>query len=124
MGERDAAMSDDVKPEATGQQGTKDADARKFKRFPCRLRLRCRRFKGAALSTSDEQYVEGVVRNRSEGGFLLETPIYFPEEGKLEIAFHSPDRQQAFAGVVTVKWTKRVGDCFHLGCSTDELQQV
>ena len=117
-------MSEDREPERGEQQSTKDIRDRKSKRFACRLRLRCRRYKGAGLSTSEEKYIEGRVRNRSEGGFLLETPIYFPVGGKLEIAFNSPDGQQLFMGVVTVKWSKRVEGGFHLGCSTDELQRL
>ncbi|HUW57544.1 MAG TPA: hypothetical protein VMZ92_12975, partial [Planctomycetota bacterium] len=66
--------------EALGQTA-QEAPKRKFRRVPCRLRLRCRRFKGAGLYSSDEMYVEGMVRNHSKGGFLLETPIYFPEGG-------------------------------------------
>jgi len=117
-------MGEDVKPGPAEEAGARRGERRKFRRFSCRLRLRCRRFQGAKLSTSDEKYVEGMVRNRSEGGFLLETPIYFPEGAKLEVAFRSPGGQQSFIGVVTIKWIKRVGRYFHLGCSTDELQRL
>jgi|GEM_PF-6945662 hypothetical protein len=100
------------------------AQGRKFERHSCRLRLRCRRFKGVGLYDSTEQYLEGMVRNRSMGGFLLETSIHFPVDAKLEISFHTPDNSAAYLGVVTVRWVKRMASCFYLGVSTDHLDSL
>ena len=116
MGEEGAQKS--------SQRTVDEVVTRKFKRASCRLRLRCRRHKGVGLYTSDERYIEGMIRNQSKGGFLLETPVYFPEGGKLEVAFNSPDGRQMFLGVVTIKWVKRVRDHFQIGCSADELQRL
>ena len=112
-------MTENAPSDAAGESGPRK---RQYERHSCRLRLRCRRFKAVGLYGSDEKYVEGRIRNQSKGGFLLETPIYFPENSKLEVAFHSPDDRQSFIGVVTIRWIKHVGDRFHLGVSTDELE--
>jgi hypothetical protein len=115
---REEAMSENVSPKVEDAAAAK---GRKFERRSCRLRLRCRRVKGVGLYDSTEKYLEGMVRNRSKGGLLLETPIYFPVGAKLEVSFNSPDDTQSFLGVVTVRWVKRATDCFHVGVSTDKL---
>ena len=109
---------------AVPKSAEKSARGRKHERHSCRLRLRCRRVKGIGLYESTEKYVDGMIRNRSSGGFLLESPIWFPEGAKLEIAFKSPDDKDSFLGIVTVRWVKRYENFFQVGVSTDKLQTV
>jgi len=111
-------MSEDKRPKVEEESS---AQGRKFERRSCRLRLRCRRVKSVGLYDSTEKYIEGMARNQSKGGLLLETPIYFPVGAKLEVSFKSPDDKQSFLGVVTVRWIKRAVDGFQLGVATDKL---
>jgi len=113
-------MSDEA---ADGSQQKTDAQGRVFERRSCRLRLRCRRVKGVGLYSSDERYIEGRVLNQSKGGLMLETPIWFPEGAKLEVAFNSPDGRQSFLGVVEIRWVRRAGDIFYIGASTEDMQR-
>ena len=96
---------------------------RKFERHSCRVKMRCRRAKTKDFAGTAERYVDGFVRNQSLGGLLLETPIYYPVGLKLEVAFDSPDHRQTFLGLVTIKWSSRVGAAWYLGCSTDRMDK-
>jgi len=100
-------------------QPTREAD-----RHSCRLPMRCRQVKGVGLYESKETYVNGWVRNTSPTGLLIESPIYFAEGNKLEVAFKSPDDKQSFLCIAVVKWVKRVGEYFHLGVQFDKLDKL
>lgn len=97
---------------------------RSVNRRSCRVPMRCRQVKGVGLYESKETYVNGWVRNTSPTGLLLESPIYFAEGNKLEVAFKSPSEKESFLSIVTVKWVKRVGDYFHLGVHFDKLDRL
>jgi len=111
-------MSDGV-----AENGSDVTQGREFQRRPCRLRLRCRRVKSVGLYDADEKYVEGRILDQSVGGLRLETPIWFPEGAKLEVAFNSPNDKQSFLGVVEIRWVKKTGDVFQVGVSSEDMQQ-
>ena len=99
------------------------AQGREFKRRRCRLKLRYRRVEGVGLYSSNEKYIEGRVTDQSVGGLRLESPIWFPEGAKLEVAFNSPDDKKSFLGIVEVRWVKKIGDRFEIGVSSEDMQK-
>ncbi len=96
---------------------------RKHERRSCRLKMRCRRARTASGGPATDKFTEGFVRNQSLGGLLLETPIYFPVGIQLEVGFKSPDEQQSFFGLVTIRWTQRVGNVWLLGVVNDRMDR-
>ena len=95
---------------------------RKTERHSCRLKMRCRQLKAVGFYASDDRYFEGFVKNRSEGGFMLESPIYFALGARLEVAFHSPDDRKSYLGIVTVRWVRKMNNgYFYLGVATDKM---
>jgi hypothetical protein len=108
---------------APQQEVKKPPAGRKFERHSCRLKMRVRRSKGVACCASEERYTEGFVRNRSAGGYLLESPIYYPLDARLELGFSSPDGRESYLAVVRVKWTRRLGNAWYLGVSAERVDK-
>ena len=103
------------------ESGKAEQPARKFERKSCRVKMRCRRAKSGPVNT--DKYIEGMVRNQSVGGLMLESPIYFPVGIQLEIAFTSPDDRRAFMGTVTIRWARRLGNAWLLGVATERMDK-
>ncbi len=97
---------------------------RKFERHSCRLKMRVRRSKTSPSCGSEERYTEGFIRNRSAGGFLLECPIYYPIDVRLEFGFNSPDGNESYLATVRVKWTRRLGNAWYLGVSAERIDKL
>ena len=110
-------------PEETS--GEKQQPERRSERTSCRITVRYRRVKAFGLYSDRDVYLEGMLRNRSEGGVKLETTQYIPPGQKVELGFKSPDGSKTYLTVVVVRWVKKVGErLFHVGVEFEERHEL
>ena len=98
---------------------------RETPRHSCRLKVRYRTLQSEqslGLYHQEDVYQDGWLRNRSEGGVMLQITHYIAVDKKLELNYTSPDGSRTFRAEAVVCWVNKTGARrFHIGLRFEKL---
>ena len=90
-------------------------ERRKSARINCELALKFRRLKTAGLSEEEQEYHDGVARDLSQNGMLLDLPFDLPDGQLLDIYAVCQQPVAASVGIAKVLWHKEVSGTHRVG---------
>ena len=86
----------------------KREEQRRSARINCELSLKFRRLKTADISDEEQEYHDGVARDLSQHGMMLEIPFELPDGQLLDIYAVCHQPMAASVGIAKVMWHKEV----------------
>ena len=114
--------------EMEAQSKTYELVGRTAGRSSCRLKARFRVLYSVPsmdIYHNQEVYEIGWLRNRSNGGVLLETSHHIAQGDRLELNFNSPDNISTYRAEAVVRWARKRDDhTFHIGLQFESFDQL
>jgi len=93
----------------------KRREDRRSARIGCELQLKFRRLKTAHISEEEQEYHDGVARNLSQHGMMLEVPFELPQGQLVDIYAVCKQPVAASVGIAKVMWHKELESAHRVG---------